>query len=237
MSEFYKVVRKVPKLPYFYNTLEHFPNAIFFEDHYILDIETTGLNNCRDIIICLGLLDLKKSIATIWFLENPRKHEKFYKFCRSVVISLMQQGKKIWAYNSLFEETFLRIKGINDLMLYWHGGRAKMDYCYQDIVIHLKNSKILPENIKKQLEEFLKGFNDNDVISGNDVPKLYFYDWLIYGNNEAKMKIINHNYCDLVKEALILYFIALSFTEAMRYLLERFNYYPRIMNKIFRELF
>jgi len=237
MSEFYKVVRKAPKLPYFFHALKRYKLSLFFKDHYIIDIETTGLSEHRDIIICFGLLDLDKSIATIYFLENPRKHEKFRKYCRSLVISLMQQGKKIWAYNSEFEESFLNVKGINDLMLYWYGGRGKMNHCYYDIVTCFKNSDILPVQQKQQLEQFLKEFNDNDEITGSDVPELYFYGWVIYGNNEAKMKIINHNYCDLVKEALILYFIAFSFTEAMRYLLERFDYYPRIMNKIFQELF
>ena len=241
MSEFYKVIRKVPKLPRFYYTHYQRKALQFFENHCIIDIETTGLNEYRDIIICFGLLDLAKSIATIWFLENPRKHEKFRKYCRSLVISLMQQGKKVWAYNSEFEEDFLNVKGINDLLCYYNNGMfakmGKMSICYEHIVYILKKSEILPQEIKEQLEQFLKEFNDNDIISGSDVPELYFYDWLIYGNNEAKTKIINHNYCDLVKEALILYFVAFSFTEAMRYLLERFDYCPRIMNKIFRELF
>lgn len=203
---FYKVIRKVRLLPYVYG-VEH---VDVLKNHCIIDIETTGLCGNRDIIICYGLLDIEKERVVIYFLEEPRKHNEFRKFLRTLTLSLIRR-KKVWAYNKVFEEIFLNVDGLMELLcyrdLYWIKGRAKMDYVYTHVMFELakmfKDNKEFMDILKWIFEECKK-----DITPNCGIPDVYIYEWVFNNNVAGKMKIIEHNYADLLKEYIILYYMA-----------------------------
>jgi len=175
-----KVIRRLPDLK------ERFPHE------YIIDIETTGLNKEKDLIICLGIADLDKLVTTIYFLDEPTKWRDFQAFCRKKVIELLKRGK-VWAYNCNFEMKFLQVKGIQELLCYTKGIGFRMTLaCASDDIAW----------------EHKLDIKDEDPISGSDVPQLYMREWAIKRDENAKRLIINHNYYDLVKEYIVRYHIA-----------------------------
>jgi len=235
MGEFYKVVRRIPKLPVLGSAIYHKYYYGLLKDHYIIDIETTGLDERRDVIICFGIADLSKQLATIYFLEEPHKHAKFRKFCKSLVLSIMNSGGKVWSYNTDFEGAFLGIKGLRELSCKYLGcgylRYGRKDWTYEEFIRYLFKSEL----IKDEEKELLKKFVVSDEIDGSQVPELYFYDWVIYRKEEAKMKIINHNYYDLVKEAIILFTIFHMIETIKLHLLNEYGRIPEIFLQLFNK--
>jgi len=236
--KFYKVVRKAPKLPYGKHLLYSYTDSKLLENHYVFDIETTGLDENRDIMICFGILDIQKAIATIYFLDNPRDYEAFKRYCRTILLSLINNGAKIWSYNAEFEEKFVDIHSLRDLLCYQNSGyRLRMVDAFRLALDNLLNSE-LSKYFSDDEKELLKQFESiNDPITGKEVPHLYFYDWVIYGSEDARMKIINHNYCDLVREALILFYTAHAFQYSVIMQFERFGMLPSSVGNSFLRFF
>lgn len=235
--KFHKVVRKAPRLPCGKHLLHSHTDPDLLKDHYIFDIETTGLDENKDIMICFGILDIQKAIATIYFLDNPRDHEAFKRYCRSIVLSLINNGAKVWSYNAKFEEKFVEIHSLRDLLCYDDEYRLRMVDAFRLALRNLLDSE-LSKYFSNDEKELLKQFESiDDPVTGRDIPNLYFYDWLIYGSEDARMKIINHNYCDLVREALILFYTAHAFQYLVVLQLRKFGMLPSSVGSSFLRFF
>jgi len=170
-----KVVRPLPKLARFYK-------------EYIIDLETTGLEK-EDIIICMGIADLHKLKSTIYFLNDHTKWKQFQQFCKRKAKELLKQGK-VWAYNKEFEEKFLEIKGLHELLcMYGRHYRYKLIDACLEIIDRYKL------NINKELY--------NEPISGKDIPLLYLRNFIIFKDEKTKWLIIDHNYNDLVRSYIV----------------------------------
>jgi len=176
---FNKIVRALPYL------------STRFHKEYIIDIETTGLSEKEDIIICIGIADLNKLKTTIYFLDDHTKWKQFQEFCRKRAKELLKKGK-VWAYNKSFEERFLGVKGIHELLCMYK------EYRFRHTLANASDEIIY--NYKLKINEEII---NNDTISGKDVPLLYLKNWILFRDEKAKQLIINHNYNDLVRSCIV----------------------------------
>jgi len=210
-----KIVRPLPKVV----SEEKKMLRTTFRREYIVDIETTGLDCDKDIIVCMGIADLYRLQATIYFLKDARRWGDFHRFCRNTVLTLLNRGK-VWAYNSEFEESFLQLEGISDLLCLTSGAtwRMKLNDAYLDAKIDLKL------DIKV-----------DDKIGGSDIPTLYMKNYNILGDENAKWLIINHNYYDLVREYIIRIYTS-HLASALHQVLRKNYIVPKTLLQVIDEL-
>jgi len=207
---FEKVVRPLPKL------------GVRFFKEYVIDIETTGLSEKEDIIVCIGIADLDKLMSTIYFLNDHTKWKQFHRFCRKKVRELVRKGK-VWAYNKSFEEQFLGVKGMHELMC-----------MYKECRFRLTLSSACDEIIHSYKLKVGEGELNYELISGKDVPLLYLKWWVIFRDDEAKRIIIDHNYNDLVRSYIVRIHIG-KVAEKISRQLFNLKVIPQELDRIFRE--
>jgi len=196
--------------------------GVRFYKEFIVDIETTGLSEKEDIIVCMGIADLDKLKTTIYFLDDHTKWRQFQEFCRKRARELLKTGK-LWAYNKDFEERFLRVKGIHELLCMYK------EYRFRHTLASASDEVIYNYRLKVD-EEAL----DEDPISGKDVPLLYMKKWVIFRDEKAKWLIINHNYNDLVKSYIVRYHLRKVVEEISKQLIN-LEVIPLEIDRLIRE--
>jgi len=138
----------------------------------VIDIETTGLRFKDDEVVAFGLAYRKYLLGCVRMYANA---QEFRELVRDVVMSLLSDGVRVYAWNKDFEESFLDIYGIRELQL---------------------------RDFEKKDESLRLGIDV--IVNGKDVPKLW-KRWLEYRDAEALLKILWRAMYDAYVEAISLY--------------------------------
>jgi uncharacterized protein YprB with RNaseH-like and TPR domain len=152
----------------------------------LIDIETTGLDERRDEIIVFGYIERNnlRIICRRSIEEKP--------FITELVDLVPKLSTPFYAYNSSFEEKFLRVKGIRikaiDLFRPWKEKAERSG---------LKWPKL--DELFSQPEQYFR----EPIISGKDVPLLW-RRYLETGDERNLQRIIWHNEADLLREMYLL---------------------------------
>ena len=168
-------------------------NLLFKDKKYcFFDIETTGLSRKYHEVILIGMLYIEgeKKIVKQYFCDNPREEklilDNFYKD--------LQEFDLIISYNGhSFDIPFLNARFAENNLDHF------IDPFYGFDLYRLvrKNKNKLPiERTNLKSIENLLGINRQDTISGKESIALY-YDYVNYGDLDAKNKVLLHNLDDL----------------------------------------
>jgi len=174
-------------------------NPKFSFEGVVLDFETTSYDTKDGEIVCAGFV--YKNRAVVIVRTSQLSKEEFYKTLKGVITNLKQTYRDFYAYNSHFEEKWLRehlglTLKVKEIMKPAKG----ITYKLRDLKGKHKTPK-LRELLHPRFFHYF-GFTPWDIDSG-EVKQLW-EEHLKSGNVEPLNLIVQHNLLDILSELELL---------------------------------
>ncbi len=167
------------------------PHLHLEENHYIIDIETTGFSPKYASIYMIGIAYLKKNHIMIeqWFCEKESdEYELLFRFNQ-----LLCEDVTLYHYNGdRFDMPFIKQR----MSLF---SMSMNSYESVDLLTKVRPFKQLLglENLKLKTIEAYFGYERDDPFTGGDLIE-HYKNYLQHPQEETKAMLLLHNYEDLI---------------------------------------